>query len=266
MRDIYQHILELDQKGKAGILVTTIEVKGSVPRHSGSKMVVHADGSIFGTIGGGKLEAMVIEDALKMFDGNLCKKKSYKLTEDQGILCGGNVEFLFEPIGQSDRLIIFGAGHISHALAPLAKQAGFHVTVVDNRPEYASRERFSNVDQLVAKEYGEALADLQFTPRTFIVIVTHGHAHDEEILQFCVQKPFAYVGMIGSKRKTRTILDHLTQKGISSQQLQRVHSPIGLRIGAETPLEIAISILAEIIAVRNGADIESVSMKLTESK
>ncbi len=262
MKEIYEHVLEMMKQGEQGVLVTVTEVSGSVPRHAGSKMVVHADGRIFGSIGGGKLEADAIKEALQMMGKTQPEKKRIQLTEDRGSLCGGQLEILFEPFGQSERLIIFGAGHIAHALAPLAKKAGFTVTVADNRPQFANRERFPDADEILIGEFGELLPRITLGENTYLVIVTHGHKHDEEILEYCVSREVAYLGMIGSKRKTLTILRNLEEKGIPRERLQRVRSPIGLRIGAETPFEIAVSILAEIIATRKGVDVGNTAMKL----
>lgn len=262
MKELYQYLLKLMQAGEPGVLVTVTEVSGSVPRHAGSKMVVHGDGRIFGSIGGGKIELEVIADAVNLMRQAMPIKKSYQLSEIN-MLCGGQVEVLFEPLGIPDKLIIFGAGHIGQSLAPLAHKAGFHVTVVDNRPEFANRERFppSQSDQVLAGDYQVLLPQLAFDDQTYSVIVTHGHAHDEEILNYCLRKPFRYLGMIGSKRKILITLEKLAAQGIDKSLLNRVHSPIGLKIGAETPFEIAISILSELIATRHQVDVSALSMK-----
>ncbi len=262
MFEIYEKLVELIRSGGRAIMVTVTEVSGSVPRHSGSKMIVHPDGKIFGSIGGGKIEKEVIIDALKLMNKDICCKKSYKLSEDLDMLCGGSVEFLFEPVGDMDKLIIFGAGHIGFELFRLAKKAGFLVSVVDNRPEFANSDRFPDAVEIIAGDYEKLLPKINCSSRTFIVIVTHGHKHDEPILHYCIQQPFAYLGMIGSKRKTLIMFKNLQEKGISRDQLSRVHSPIGLNIGAETPFEIAVCILAEIIAVGNKVDVNSLSMKI----
>jgi len=262
MRDIYAHVLEMLRAGEKGVLVTIIEVSGSAPRHPGSKMVVHPDGRIFASIGGGKLEADVTSSASQIFGASGPVQRTYQLTEDEGMWCGGSVKILFEPFGQQERLIVFGAGHIGQALSPLAAKAGFRVTVVDNRSEYASRDRFPDADDVIAGEYSHNLSHLEFDPQTYIVIVTHGHKHDEEILSYCIHQPFAYLGVIGSKNKTRTMMKHLQERGVDPNRLARIHSPIGLKIGAETPFEIAVSILAEMIAVKRGVSVDALSMNL----
>jgi len=261
MEDIYSRTLELIQSGKQGVVVTITKVKGSVPRHVGSKMLVEQNGSITGTIGGGKLEADIIQEALELIESNTLHQKTYDLTKDEGMLCGGTVEVLFEPFGEAHQLFIFGAGHIAERLAPLARKAGFAVTVVDDRPEYANDERFPDANMVLAKPLPEALPALKFTSQSYIVIVTHAHTFDEEILEFCLGQPCTYLGMIGSKRKSNTILNNLRKKGSPEEQLEKVHTPIGLDIGAETPFEIAISILSEIIGVRHGSNVATLAMQ-----
>ncbi len=262
MRDILSRMLEMMHDGEPGVLVTILEVGGSVPRHPGSKMIVCRDGRIWGSIGGGRLEKDVIEEALPRLSDQAPWRKSFKLEKDLGMLCGGMVELLFEPFGAPERLLIFGGGHIGQALAPLAVQAGFSVVVIDDRPEFANRDRFPQADTVVAASYPEALAGLTLRESDYIVIMTHGHDHDELVLEYCLSRPSRYLGMIGSTRKTRRIFDSLIEKGAEPERIQGVHSPIGLDIGAETPFEIALSILAEVVAVRKGAVHTGQSMKL----
>ena len=262
MKDIYTQISKVMENGQQAVLVTVTEVKGSGPRHAGSKMLVFSDGSIQGTIGGGKMEKEVIEKAQKVMGQNSIFTESYSLTEDEGMLCGGKAEVLFESIGKEEKLLIFGAGHIGQSMAPMAKQLGFHITILDNREEYATSNRFEQADQVISGPYQEIVKQVQFTEHTYVLIVTHGHTHDEEVLEYCIQQPFNYLGMIGSKNKSRTVLKHLKEKGISQDLLDRVQTPVGINIGSETPAEIAISILAEMVAVRRGKDVQHLSMKL----
>ncbi len=269
MKDLYQRLSQLEEEGRRGVLITLTGVTGSSPRHLGSKMLVMPDGSIHGTIGGGKLEAQSIAIAVKAMENERYEqgpfKETFQLIEEEEMLCGGQAELLFEPVGDSAQLVIFGAGHIGHALAPMAKQAGFRVTVVDNRVEFANRDRFPLADEILAGEYEEMMQGVVFSGNTYVVIVTHGHKHDETVLEYCIQQPHKYIGMIGSVNKTRTILRHLREKGIDSTFLEHVYSPVGLNIGAETPFEIAVSILSEIIAVRSGVETQALSMALRES-
>ena len=264
MREIYEEMLSMLREGKPGVLVTVTAVKGSVPRHAGSKMIVRGDGSIFGTVGGGKVEADIISAAVELLGTREPVKREYLLTEEEDILCGGKMQVLLEPFGILEQAFVFGAGHVGRALAPLLKQAGFRLVVVDDRPEFANPERFPDADELKAGPFGEMLRSLRFTENTYIVVVTHGHRHDEEVIEYCLRQPFRYLGMIGSRKKTKTILRRLREKGFSDGEIRRIHSPIGLNIGAETPFEIGISILAEIIAVRRGANVAALSMRLNK--
>lgn len=264
MENIYKKIAELIENGESGVLVTVIDVSGSAPRHSGSKMLVLEDGSTVGTIGGGKLELDAIVEASRLSAENGLVKKPIVLNEENDMLCGGMAELLFEPVGSKEHLVIFGAGHIGFALAPLAKQAGFRVTIADDRPEFATPERFPDADESVAEEYPEIFGAVNLTEQSYVVIVTNKHKHDEEVLRFALENPHKYVGMIGSRNKSRKILEHLRKDGFSDEVLSGVHTPVGLNIGAETPFEIAVSILSELIAVKRGVDTDSLSMKLSE--
>lgn len=266
MDEIYQIIAELIGNGMQGVLVTIIEITGSTPRHVGSKMIVKPDGDIVGSIGGGALEAQAIQEALAFQNNGTvadgATKKTYRLTEDEGMLCGGQAELLFESFGKREQLVVFGAGHIAQALIPLAKKAGFYVSVLDNRPKFTKSDRFPDADKVQTGEYQDLLQQVEFHERLYVVIVTHGHQHDEEILSFCVQQPHAYIGMIGSRNKSRTVLRHLKEQGIDDANFEKVFSPVGLHIGAETPFEIAVSILAELTAIRHGIDIRQMAMTL----
>ncbi|MCF7804749.1 MAG: XdhC/CoxI family protein [Candidatus Marinimicrobia bacterium] len=262
MENIYRKIAELIENGQAGVLVTVIDVSGSAPRHPGSKMLVLGGGTIVGTIGGGKLEVDAIAEASKVSAEQGMVKKSFVLNEENDMLCGGTAELLFEPVGSKEHLVIFGAGHIGYALAPLAKQAEFRVTIVDDRPEYANPERFPDADKIVAEEYPGIFDSVNLTKRSYVVIVTNKHIHDEEVLRFALEQPHKYIGMIGSRNKSRKVLEHLRKDGFGEELLSTVHTPVGLNIGAETPFEIAVSILSEMIAVKRGMDTDSLSMKL----
>ena len=160
-----------------------------------------------------------------------------------------------EPLTPPSQLIIFGAGHIGTALAQLGKLLDFHVTVIDNRAEFANADRLPFADQVIVRNYGDILPELRFHQQTFIVLVTHRHAHDQEILEYCIQQPFQYLGMIGSKTKVTKAFQQLREKGVKKEKINRVHSPIGLAIGADTPAELAVAIAAEIVAIRKNVDV-----------
>ena len=253
MTDIYREIVRIKEEGGEAALVTIVRASGSTPREEGSKMLVRGDGSIVGTIGGGSLEAQIIEEAIKVIKQGKPQHRHMSLTakeSEAGMICGGDVEIFIEPILTPPTLYIFGAGHISLPLTKMSKLLGFNITVIDNRPDFAKAERFPEAEAVLAGDFTESFGKLKLDKSSYIVIITHGHQHDELVLEWAVSTPAKYIGMIGSKTKVKTILDHLLAKGISQERLDSVHSPIGLEIGAETPEEIAVSTLAEIIKVR----------------
>ncbi len=252
MNEVYRKLTEAMQQNRGGVLLTVIEAKGSTPGKMGSKMLVFTDGEQFGTVGGGQIEYMAVKEALQNLNRTTAWRKSYLLAEDAGMMCGGKVEILFEPFGTRERLVIFGAGHVGSALAKLAVQAGFYTIVIDNRPEFADAARLPGVHKVVCAEYAQAVQEVEFDEQTYIVVVTHGHGFDQVIADYCLKQPFKYLGVIGSKKKTKTFFKDLKQKGHSPEDISRIFMPVGLDIGAETPFEIAISILAELIAVRYG--------------
>jgi xanthine dehydrogenase accessory factor len=257
MTDIYQEIVRIKEEGEEAALVTIVSTTGSTPREEGTKMLVKPDGSILGTIGGGNLEAQVIEEAVKVIKQGKPKRLHMSLTakeaEEVGMICGGDLEVFIEPILTPPTLYLFGGGHVSLPLAKMGKLLGFKITVIDDRAEFAHPERFPEADILLAGDFTSSFPKLKIDKSSYIVIVTHGHQHDELVLEWAVGTQAKYIGMIGSQTKVKTIYSHLLAKGISKEKLDRVHAPIGLAIGAQTPEEIAVSILAEIIKVRRSA-------------
>jgi len=241
----------LRQKGCKAALITVVESAGSAPRGAGARMLVYSDGEISGTIGGGAVEKRIIEEALSLLSSGGTRLVRLNLEQDVAMACGGTMTFFLEVLLPEQKLIIFGAGHICLALLPLAKMLGFHVTVIDNRPEYATAKRLVQADRVVAEPYARALADLRTDEATFLVILTHRHLHDQEILEHCCRLPFAYLGMIGSRSKVSAGLARLQELGIADKVIEKIHSPIGLHLGGQSPEEIAIAIAAEWIAVRN---------------
>jgi len=254
MNDIYQEIVRVEAEGEEAALVTIVSAAGSTPREEGAKMLFKPDGSILGTIGGGSLEAQVIEEAIKVIKQGKPKRLHMSLTakeaEEAGMVCGGELEVFIEPILTPPTLYLFGGGHISLPLAKVGKLLGFKVAVIDDRAEFADPDRFPEADILLAEEFSKSFPKLKIDKSSYIVIVTRGHQHDELVLEWAVGTPAKYVGMIGSKTKVETIFSHLLAKGISKERLDRAHAPIGLEIEAQTPEEIAVSILAEVIKVR----------------
>jgi xanthine dehydrogenase accessory factor len=255
MDDIFESIANLRRRGEKAVLATIVSTRGSAPRKESAKMLVLADGKIIGTIGGGAIEYQAYQEALKLINGNESKLAHYELTNadasKEGMTCGGIVDVFLEPIKPFPSLIIFGGGHISFFLARIGKMVDFRVTIIDDRPEFANPERFPEADETIAEDMASVMKRLEINGSSYIVIVTRGHMKDEQVLEWAVTTPASYIGMIGSKRKIKTSFTYLLSKGITQEQLDKVHSPIGLAIGAETPEEIAVAIMAEIIQVRH---------------
>jgi xanthine dehydrogenase accessory factor len=248
--DIFEEIVLAKKDGKAVVLATVVETQGSGPRGEGARMVVKKDGSTVGTVGGGAIEKLVIEEAKKIMNASRPKMISHDL-KDIGMSCGGSMSIFLEPLNPAPQLLIFGAGHIGTVLAQIVKTMEFNVTVIDNRPDFANRDRLPWVDEVIAGEYLDAMEKIDFNESTYVVILTHKHAHDFEVIEKCMQKPHRYVGMIGSKKKVETVFNKLRKKGIGDDAIKSIHAPIGMDIAANTPAEIAIAISAQLVSVRN---------------
>lgn len=328
--DLYLIIEDHLARGEKGALATIIRKLGAAPRGTGAKMFVTEQGASYGTIGGGKVELEIIQEALSVIQKNRPKTIEYRMdsasVEGAGMICGGNIDIFVEPVGEAQKdvyraaadlerqakpglmattlseagfektvlaegeriaggpvpngvgeqfssylkgkapviagnvlvepilfspvVYIFGAGHISLFLSKIASMVDFSVTIIDDRSEFANVERFPEADQVMVEPFDKVFDRLQFQGKEYVVIVTRGHAWDATVLEETMKRPTRYVGMIGSRRKTRIIMEHLRQKGIDPERLAAVHSPIGLDINAETPEEIAVAIVAEMIKVR----------------
>jgi xanthine dehydrogenase accessory factor len=258
--DIYEEIVKLRREGRRGAVATIVNVRGSIPSFKTAKMLVRDDGSIFGTIGGGCVEADVWQAAREVMEQEKPRTLTFNLNQDPkydtGLVCGGTLDIFVEPVLPQALLYIFGAGHISSSLYRSAKDAGFDVIVIDDRAAYANRERFPEAQEVVAEDFDLAMARLDPSGSAYIVIVTRGHRDDMRVLRWAVETKARYVGMIGSKRKTIAIFEELQKQGLAASLFERVHAPIGLDIGAVTPEEIAVSITAELIAVRRKSERE----------
>jgi len=256
VEDIYEEIVRIKNLGDTSVLATVISVKGSTPRAEGAKMLVRNDGTMLGSVGGGCLEASVWEAAMNVMKTETQQVLNYDLTgreeTPEGLLCGGIMEILIEPIVPQPRVYILGAGHIGFAVAKIAKLAGFKVVVVDDRPAYANKERFPDADQIIVEEPAMSLSKLNINKASYLVIACRGHLEDQEVLAVSIKTPACYVGMLGSKKKVKTVFANLIQQGVSEEALKKIHAPIGVPIACDTPEEIAISIMAEIIDVRRG--------------
>jgi xanthine dehydrogenase accessory factor len=252
--DIYGEIVKLRNAGRRAAVATIVNVRGSIPSFETAKMLIRDDGSIVGTVGGGCVEAEVWQAAREVMESEKPRTITFNLNQDPkydtGLVCGGTLDIFIEPILPPASLYIFGAGHVAFNLYRTAKNAGFDVTVVDDRENYANRERFPEAKEVIAEDFEKAMARLSPSETSYIVIVTRGHRDDMRVLRWAVETRARYVGMIGSKRKTITIFRELIKEGIPEPLFERVHAPVGLDIGAITPEEIAVAITAELIAVR----------------
>jgi xanthine dehydrogenase accessory factor len=252
--DIYEEIVKLRQQGRRGAVATIVNVRGSVPSFKTAKMLVREDGSICGTIGGGCVEADVWQAARQVMEEEKPRTLSFNLNQDPkydtGLVCGGTLDIFIEPVLPPALLYIFGAGHVAASLYKTAHDGGFDVVVVDDREAYANRDRFPAAQEVIAEDFETAMKRLNPGESSYIVIVTRGHRDDMRCLRWAVQTKARYIGMIGSKRKTIAIFKELVAEGIPAKRFERVHAPVGLDIGAVTPEEIAVSITAELIAVR----------------
>jgi len=255
MEELYSKIDEIRKNKIPAALVTIIEASGSTPRDVGAKMIVLGDGSIHGTIGGSSVESLVIKDARDCIKTGKFKKVQHNLNDlekhDTGMICGGEMEFFIEPINPAPHIYIFGGGHCGYPLARFSTQLGFQYTIIEDRQEFASAERFPNAHEILLGDIKEIAGKIDIGSSDYITIVTRNHELDYIALRNIIKKPAKYIGLIGSKRKRQQIFKSLLNDGIGQKEIDRIHTPIGLDINAETPEEIAISILAEIIKIKN---------------
>ncbi len=330
--DLYTIIDEYLEQGTGGALATIVKKLGAAPREEGAKMFVGGDGKFYGTVGGGCTEAEVWQEARKVIKTGMPKLLHYtmdgRLLEDEGMICGGNVDIFIEPVEEKYRelykaipelerlsrggllvtifsgdlfrkslikedgtvigdhvaqeitdhfeeyvrarkpsvidgtivepiqtapfVYIFGAGHVSQYVSRVAAMVDFKVTVIDDREEFANRERFPEAQSVIAEDFLKVFDQLSFYGTEYVVILTRGHKHDALVLEQVLKRPTRYVGMIGSKRKTKMVMDYMRQKGFDEKLLKSVYAPIGIDINSETPQEIAVSIVGEMIKVRRG--------------
>lgn len=249
MNSIYQHIHEAIKTRKRAALCIITKASGSTPRKAGTKMLVFENGNIQGTVGGGSFEKMVIEKALILMQENSLGIYDFNLTEKEGMACGGFAQVYIETIQQQKQLVIFGAGHIGKALAPMAKQLNFGITLVDERPGIFNDLKESGY-RCINKQYAEAFADINFTPDTYVCVMTHSHDFDKDIVAHCGKQNLAYLGMIGSKRKIEKIKQEFIDNNVlTDEQMLKINWPMGLSINCQTPEEIAVSVLAKLVDV-----------------
>jgi xanthine dehydrogenase accessory factor len=251
MELIYDKILEILNTGEAAALCTVVSTKGSTPLKTGAKMIVRGDGSIFGTIGGGPVEFATVNDAIQVIKNKQPQLFVHNLKVQHEMCCGGSMEIYIEPIMPLKKLFMFGGGHVGKAVVKHALDLDFEITVIDSREDIFSDWGFTGYRK-VAGDFPKVLPSLPYDNNTFIVIATLDHPTDNEVLAFCISRPHAYLGMIGSKKKVATMKENLMSQGIATEEeLSRVDMPIGLEINAVTADEIAVSIVAKLIREKN---------------
>jgi len=249
--DIYSEIAKLKKENRASALCIVIETKGSTPRKTGSKMIVTGDKQVIGTIGGGALEYEVTEKAIQLMATGQPGLFHFELKDDLHMECGGQTTVYIEPQIPDNRLVIFGGGHVGKAVARLSAGLGFRVTVIDDRREITESIHDPAIE-IITESYETAIDNVVFDENTYIVVVTPKHAFDEIVTAKCAKKPFAYLGMIGSKRKVKVAREKFKNDWeLTEEQIEAIDMPIGIPFEAETPEEIAVSILAKIIDVKN---------------
>jgi xanthine dehydrogenase accessory factor len=255
-QEVFAAVAQALERGEQAALVTIVSTTGSTPQRVGAKMLVFADGRTVGTIGGGCYENDAFGKAREAIGHRKPQMVRYELSDDfaqeSGLICGGQMDVYIEPIEPSPELFIVGAGHVGFHLANLAHEVGFRVHVADDREKFANADRFPHAAEIVVEDIPAWITRAALPPHAYVVIVTRGHTNDLEALRALAPRELRYLGLIGSRAKIARIYDELVADQMPADTLRRVHAPIGLDIGAVTPQEIAVSILAELIAVKHG--------------
>jgi xanthine dehydrogenase accessory factor len=253
-QQLLKELLQAQEQGEPVVLATVIRARGSVPRHSGAKMLIYDDGRISGTIGGGEMEARVVAEALACMAAGETRIVPYSLVDpkrgDPGV-CGGEVEIYLEPYGPPATLLVIGCGHVGKAVAELGHWLGYRVVVNDDRRELASPEHILDADVYMPGSVSDMLSQMRVHGNTFITVLTRNVLLDREILPLLAETEAPYIGVIGSQRRWRETKELLLADGMTQEALERFHSPIGLELHAESPEEIAVSILSEILLMRH---------------
>ena len=273
-QEVFAAVVDALERGEAAALVTIVSTIGSTPQRIGAKMLVFADGRIVGTIGGGCYENDAFSKGREAIANHTPRLVHYELSDDfaqeTGLICGGQMDIYIEPIEPSPELYIVGAGHVGFHVARLAHEVGFHVHVIDDREKYANRERFPNAAEIAVYDIPAWIARTTLPAHAYVVILTRGHTNDLDALRALAPRDLRYLGLIGSRAKVARIYDALRAEETPAEYLERVHAPIGLDIGAVTPQEIAVSILAELVAVKHGKfatrDAGELAMQWTPSR
>jgi xanthine dehydrogenase accessory factor len=255
MNDVLASLAELSETGKTGVLCTIVKTKGSTPRKEGSKMLVYPDGTITGTIGGGEVESRVIKEAIDALSSGESRVIGFDLVDpeqgDPGI-CGGRLEVFIDPLGTPDQIVVVGGGHVGKAVVHLAKWMGYRTILTDDREDYCRPETVPDADQYIHCKFEELTSHYDINDGTSVVLATRSLQVDISGLPEILAKPVGYIGIISSKRRWNLTKEQLLDSGVKKDVLDMIHAPIGLNIQAETPEEIAISIMAEIIKEKRG--------------
>jgi xanthine dehydrogenase accessory factor len=260
---LYQELAELESRGSGGALCTVIASQGSTPRHAGSKMLVYPNGQFSGTVGGGEMEKRVIQSALEAISEGKTKRVTYSMVDlekgDPGV-CGGTMDIFIETIPPKAVILIVGGGHVGKAVAHLAKWLGFRVAISDDRIEFCNPQANPDGDDYYPVPLLELPKVANITAQTYLVMTTRGVGVDIAGLPAILDTPAGYIGLIGSKRRWLVTRNALMDMGIPEEKILRIQSPIGLELQAETPEEIAVSIMAEIIMLKNKATGERMAL------
>lgn len=252
-----ENVLNEVSNGNKVALVLVTQSSGSTPADVGKEMIVYEDGSSKGTVGGGNLEYRSIEKALECLRNEKDQHVTFNLTNDLNMNCGGEVSIFIKIYKPKDELIIIGGGHVGCELNKFAKLLNFHTTIVDNRELINEGGRLDSADDIKIGEYIDILDKIKMNSlSTYVVIATHGHLNDEEALYYCINKNTRYIGVIGSKLKVKTMMESLKSKGIDDNKLSKIYSPIGLSLGGNSPAEVALSIISEIMLIKNKGKLE----------
>lgn len=248
---IYEEALLLKDMGRMSAIATIVECRGSSPQKQGAKMLIRDDGTTMGTLGGGCLEAEVVQEAVLTMKEGQPRTLPFSLTEREGgLVCGGTLLVYIEPLVFEPHLVILGAGHVGKAVAKIARFSGFHVVVMDDRSEFANREQIPDAQEVVVADFTRACDNIEVASGTFIVIATRGHNHDLDAVQSALRTKAGYIGLLGSRRKKALLRKALKEQGFTEEEIDRVIIPVGLEIGSVSPEEIAVSIMAQVIQKR----------------
>jgi xanthine dehydrogenase accessory factor len=250
--DLHARLAALAREGRPFVLATVVDAAGSSPQKPGAKLALLDDGTLLGTIGGGAIEKQVLEAAADLLDhpaGPASRLLETHLTRDLGMCCGGRMAVFLERHDPPATLWLFGAGHVNHALAAAAAEVGFRVAVVDEREAWLTEERFPRAER-IQEDPAVAARRLELTPRDLCAVATHDHGLDEQVLLELGARPLLFLGCIGSARKALRLRERLSQRGLSAEAVARIQCPMGLEIGAQTPEEIAVAVVAELVRVR----------------